>query len=152
LLRISVIAPEFAPRKLVPSLTSRGRYSSCGRFGVSLKLVSQLCRVAIERRFEFAKRGRLHLIGVLELADPLSLLSLESRHLAFNLHALLVLLVDAANQLLTLLETFTLFFKHALLKGLFLLGTNHIFHVLVFEGLVLLLDLAHLFVLDGLLL
>lgn len=152
LLRISVIALEFAPRKLVRSLTSRGRYLSCGRFGVSLKLVSQLCRVAVERRFEFAKRGRLYLICVLKFADPFGLFSLESRDLTLNLHALLVFFIDAANQLLALLETLTLFFKHALLEGLFLLGTYHILHILVFKGLVLLLDLTHLLVLDGFLL
>ena len=76
--------------------------------------------VPIEGHLQLAEGSRLHLVGVLQLLDPLGLLVLQSGHLTLDLHAFLILLVDAANQLGPLLLSLQvrLHIAHLLLLGL----------------------------------
>lgn len=106
-----------------------------------------LVRVAVQRDFQLAEDGGLHLICVLQLFDPVGLLALETRHLALDLHALVVLFVNAADEFRPLLLTLNLCLHVAHLNALLLLVANHLLHALGLQLLGVLLHLDHLLVL-----
>ncbi len=89
----------------------------------------------------------MYLVCVLQLSDPLGLFLLESGYFSLDLHPLLVFLVDAADQILSLLQPFLLFLHHADLHGLVLLVPDHLLHALGLKLLSALLDANHFLVL-----
>ncbi len=111
------------------------------------KLALELGRIPIQSRLQFAECSRLYLVCVLQLSNPLRLLLLEPSNLSLDLHALLVLLVNATDQVLSLLQPFLLFLHHAHLHCLVLLVPDHLLHSLGLELLCAFLDIDHLLVL-----
>ena len=103
--------------------------------------------VAVKRHFQFSEGRGLNLICVLKLLDPVGLLTLKTRHLALDLHALVVLLVDAADELGSLLLTLDLLLHVSHLKALLFLVADHLFHRFGLELFGILLDCDHLLVL-----
>ena len=106
-----------------------------------------LMRVAVEGHLQFSEGRGLNLICVLQFLDPVGLLALETRHLTLNLHAFVILLVDAADELGSLLLTLDLLLHVAYLEAFLLLVANHLLHGLGLELLGMLLDRNHLLVL-----
>ena len=106
-----------------------------------------LVGVAVQRHFQLSEGRGLDLVCVLKLLDPVGFFALETRHLALDLHALVVLLVDAADELGPLLLALNLCLHVAHLEALLLLVADHLLHRLGFQFLGVLLDRNHLLVL-----
>jgi hypothetical protein len=94
----------------------------------------------------------LNLICVLQLLYPLCLLLLQARHLSFDLHALLILLVNSADELCALLLTLHVLLHAAHLGAFILLVFYHLLHRLRLQFFSPFLDRNHLFVLSSFLL
>ena len=106
-----------------------------------------LMRVAVQGYFQLSEDCGLNLICVLQLFDPVGLLAFETRYLALDLHALVVLFVNAAKELGSLLLTLNLCLHAAHLNAFFLLVANHLLHALGLQFLRVFLHLNHLLVL-----
>lgn len=55
--------------------------------------------ISIQSHFQFAEGSSLHLVGVLQLFNPVGFFALETSHFALNGHTLFVFFINTANEL-----------------------------------------------------
>lgn len=106
--------------------------------------------VSVQSNFQLTKCSSLYLVSVLQFLNPFGFIALKASNLALNRHALLIFLVNFADEFSALLLSLHLLLHVASLKSLLFLVANHLLHRFVFELLSVLLNLDHLFMLVAL--
>ena len=106
-----------------------------------------LIGVTVKSNLKLAESCCLNLTCILKSLDPFSLLLLKTINFALDLESLFILLIDASDEVKSLLLSLQSCFLSSQLFLFLFLASYHLFHRLRFEFLSLSLHLNHFFVL-----
>ena len=106
-----------------------------------------LIGVTVKSNLKLAESCCLNLTCILKSLDPFSLLLLKTINFALDLESLFILLIDASDEVKSLLLSLQSCFLSSQLFLFLFLASYHLFHRLCFEFLSLSLHLNHFFVL-----
>ena len=106
-----------------------------------------LIGVTVKSNLKLTKSCCLNLTCILKSLDPFSLLLLKTINFALDLESLFIFLIDASDEVKSLLLSLQSCFLSSQLFLFLFLASYHLFHRLCFEFLSLSLHLNHFFVL-----